>query len=442
MTDDSTLLRRYARDGSERDFAELVQRHLNLVYSAALRQVNGDVHLAQDVTQLVFTDLARKAAKLAGRRVLAGWLFTSTRFAAANLVRSTRRRQAREREALLMQELSPSDSSPSLDWERVRPVLDEALDELDEHDREAILLRYLGGCGFAEVGTKLELSENAARMRVDRAVDKLRALLARRGATSTTAALGLALASQATVAAPAGLAATVTGAAIAGTGATAAMTLMILTKLQLGLTAAVLVTGAGIYRVQEHANAALRTELAGLAGTRASDAEIARLRAENQKMETTIHRAASLQQLSEAEFARLREQQERLAMLTERIRTRPPAASRELPGSPTTETLDLPKADRRPTPVLMEDPVYPPEMLAAGIEGKVVVAFTIDAEGNVLGARATESTRPEFEAAAVDAVSKWQFKPGQHGGRPVNVRVNQQVVFNQNTPAQSPANWF
>ena len=442
MTDDTTLLRRYAQDGSESDFAELVRRHLNLVYSAALRQVNGDAHLAQDVTQLVFTDLARKASKLADQRVLAGWLFTSTRFAAANLVRGTRRRQAREQEALLMQEMSRSDSPSALDWERVRPVLDEALNELDERDREAILLRYLGGCGFAEVGAKLELSENAARMRVDRAVDKLRGLLARRGATSTTAALSLALASQATVAAPVGLAATVTGTALAGTGATAAMTFMSLTKLQLGLTAAVLAAGAGIYSFQERANAALRTELSGLAGARADDAEIARLRAGNQILEAAMRRAASLQQLSDAEFARLRVQQERLAMWAERTGTSPQTASRELPGSSATETLDIPNADRRPTPVLMEDPVYPPEMLAAGIEGTVVVAFTIDAEGNVHGARATQSTRPEFEAAAVDAVSKWQFKPGQHGGRPVNVRVSQQVVFNQKTAAQSPANWF
>lgn len=95
MMDDATLLRRYAQDRAESDFAELVRRHLNLVYSAALRQVNGDTHFAQDVTQLVFTDLARKAAKLADHRVLAGWLFTSTRFAAAKLVRGESRRETR-----------------------------------------------------------------------------------------------------------------------------------------------------------------------------------------------------------------------------------------------------------------------------------------------------------------------------------------------------------
>src|SRR5882757_3901246 len=102
MKDDAALLTGYVQNRSESDFAELVRRHLNLVYSAALRQVNGDIHLAQDVTQLVFTDLARKAAALAGHRVLAGWLFTSTRFAADKLVRGEQRRRNREQEAQLM----------------------------------------------------------------------------------------------------------------------------------------------------------------------------------------------------------------------------------------------------------------------------------------------------------------------------------------------------
>ena len=165
MKDDATLLRSYARDRSESDFAELVRRHVNLVYSAALRQVNGGTHLAQDVTQSVFTDLARKALSLASHRVLAGWLFTSTRFAAAKLLRGEQRRRLREQEAQSMQENSASDPTASLDWDRVRPVLDDALAELGERDRDAILLRYLEGRDFAQVGEKLSLSDNAARMR-------------------------------------------------------------------------------------------------------------------------------------------------------------------------------------------------------------------------------------------------------------------------------------
>ncbi len=442
MTDDSTLLRRYAEDGSESDFAELVRRHLNLVYSAALRQVNGDTHLAQDVTQLVFTDLARKAAKLAGQRVLAGWLFTSTRFAAANLVRSTRRRQAREQEALLMQEMSLSDSAAPFDWERIRPVLDEALAELDERDREAILLRYLGGCGFAEVGARLELSENAARMRVDRAVDKLRGLLARRGATSTAAALSLALASQATVAAPVGLAATVTGAALTGTGAAAAVTYMTLTKLQLAFAGAVLAAGAGIYGVQEHTNAALRAELSG--GPPAAG-EITRLRLANRQLELNARRAADLH-VSEAELTRLREDaaaQRRKLQAMVRPASRPSATASNPP--PAAETVGIRALDARPTPTVMAGPVYPAEMAAAGIEGTVLVSFVVDSTGQVQGAKAVNSSRPEFEAAAVAAVENWQFDPGRKGGRVVNTRVSQQVVFNlagKNGAAPVPVDWF
>src|SRR5262245_62110370 len=141
MTPDGELLGRHAETGSEDAFAELVRRHLDLVYSAALRQVGGDAHLAQDVAQSVFTDLARKSHFLANRPVLTGWLYTSTHFAAAKAVRTERRRQTREQEAYAMRELL-NDSGPGLDWERLWPVLDQVMHELKESDREAILMRY------------------------------------------------------------------------------------------------------------------------------------------------------------------------------------------------------------------------------------------------------------------------------------------------------------
>src|SRR3954471_3896988 len=106
MDEDAELLRRYAAEKSEEAFAALVQRHLNLVYSVALRQVNGDAHLAEDVAQQVFTALARKAAALAERPALSGWLYRSTRFAASDIVRVERRRRGRESEAHTMHELS------------------------------------------------------------------------------------------------------------------------------------------------------------------------------------------------------------------------------------------------------------------------------------------------------------------------------------------------
>ncbi len=138
MTSDSQLLARFARSRSEDAFAELVRRHVNLVYSAALRQVGGDTHLAQDVAQTVFTDLARKAPALARRASLTGWLYTSARFAAAKMVRAEHRRH--EREEKFMRE--PIETAPEPEWDKLRPVLDEVMHQLNETDREAILLRY------------------------------------------------------------------------------------------------------------------------------------------------------------------------------------------------------------------------------------------------------------------------------------------------------------
>lgn len=182
MKDDATLLHSYAHQRSEADFAELVRRHVDLVYSVALRELNGDAHLAQDATQLVFIDLARKADRLTGHRLLAGWLFNSTRYAAANLVRGVRRRQAREAKAQLMETMNAPEPADAAEWERVRPVLDAALGELNERDREAVLLRFLQNRDYAAIGARLALSDNAARMCVDRALDKLRTVLARRRA--------------------------------------------------------------------------------------------------------------------------------------------------------------------------------------------------------------------------------------------------------------------
>src|SRR5688572_25665365 len=140
MLTDTELLRHYADEKSESAFAELVSRHVDLVYSAAIRQVGGDAHRARDVTQIVFTTLARKAASLASHPVLAGWLYTTTQHAAARAIRTEMRRRAREQEAHAMQQVLGSGETP-IDWDRVRPVLDAAMADLGERDREAVLLR-------------------------------------------------------------------------------------------------------------------------------------------------------------------------------------------------------------------------------------------------------------------------------------------------------------
>lgn len=224
--DDDELLSEYCRDGSEAAFTELVDRHMKLVYSTALRRVGGDSHLAKDVAQQVFSALARKASTLRKRGALVGWLYTSTRFAAADVVRSEKKRQAHELEAQSMSE--PPGPGTSEMWHRVGPILEQVMGELDSRDQQAILLRYFEGRPFADIGRKLSLSENAARMRVERALDKMHALLSRHGIASTTAALASVLTSNAVSAVvPVGIAAE-----ISGTALTAASNLGALSVLQ------------------------------------------------------------------------------------------------------------------------------------------------------------------------------------------------------------------
>ncbi len=300
MMNDAELLRRYAKDRTEDAFAELVRRHLSLVYFAALRRVGGDAPLAEEVAQSVFTALAREAAALTSHPSLDGWLYTTTRNVAVQAQRAERRRRAREQEAHTMQNDSV-DPYPEAEWEQLRPVIDEAMDELSARDREAILLRYFSGRSFAEVGEKLAISENTARMRAERALDKLRALLVRRGITSTGAALTVALANQVALAAPTGLATTVTGAALAGAsaaggGAVAVQSLfhlMSTTKVTIGMACAIAILGVGsaVYEANaaRHTRAALAT---------VSD-ELHKLQARAKTAETRVQAAESRAQTAE-----------------------------------------------------------------------------------------------------------------------------------------------
>lgn len=269
MAEDSELLRSYAANHSGPAFAELLRRHLNLVYSAALRRSGGDPHRAAEIAQQVFISLARHAGALSRHAALVGWLYTSTRNAALASARAESRRQIREQEAFMMNQQHQSSEAEG-DWERLRPVLDEVMDELSRRDREAVLLHFFEGRSYGEVGARLSLAEDAARMRVNRALDRMRASLGRRGIGSTTAALALALANEAVVAAPAGLATAVDGAVLAsaaaggaGTlGAVGLLNLMSTTKTALGIMTGLfaLSVGTAIFEAGEARKA--RTSLA------------------------------------------------------------------------------------------------------------------------------------------------------------------------------------
>src|ERR1017187_544583 len=187
--DDIALLKEYAEIGSEAAFTALVGRHVNLVYSAALRSV-GNAHAAQEIAQAVFIILARKAKSLDDRTILSGWLYQTARLTAANYLRGEIRRQNREQEAYMQAILNEPESDPSRrsgaeaeGWRQIAPLLDAAMGRLGEKDRNAIVLRFFENKNLSEVGAALGASEDAAKMRVNRALEKLRKIFSKRGVT-------------------------------------------------------------------------------------------------------------------------------------------------------------------------------------------------------------------------------------------------------------------
>ncbi|HXC99350.1 MAG TPA: sigma-70 family RNA polymerase sigma factor [Verrucomicrobiae bacterium] len=274
---DIQLLMEYAEGKREGAFRELVARHTDFVYSAALRQVNSP-DLACDVAQSVFTDLARKARSVAEKapevNSLAGWLHRSTRYAALNHLRDTRRREANERLAM-EQLIINSESAP--DWDLIRPVLDEALDSLNDEDHAVLLLRYFEKKSLREVGEALGTSDDTAQKRVSRATERLREFFSKRKVAIGASGLAVALSANSVQAAPAGLAAAISTAALAGTAVTTltaitatktiAMTLLQKTVVTAALA---LVAGVAIYQAHQASqlreqNLALQQQLAPLA---------------------------------------------------------------------------------------------------------------------------------------------------------------------------------
>ncbi len=198
---DQELLRRFAKKSDEPAFEELLRRHVDLVHSAALRQAGPDPQAAQDIAQTVFIDLARKAPQLQKHTTLTGWLYTAVRHAATAHRRTEARRTQREQTALSMN-VSDLTPGPEPDWNRLRPLLDEAMHALNDGEREAVLLRCFERRGYSEIGAHLGIGENAARMRVERALDRLGGFLAQRGITSTAAGLALVLEAHAVTSTP------------------------------------------------------------------------------------------------------------------------------------------------------------------------------------------------------------------------------------------------
>jgi RNA polymerase sigma factor (sigma-70 family) len=311
-TNDAELLSQYARNRSEAAFSELVRRYANFVYSAARRQTD-DVEQAHDVVQMVFTDLARKAGALSGTPPLAGWLYRGVRLQTFELRRKDQRRQRREKEAMNLHDISPP---PADDWSAVRPILDDAMASLDDKDRNALLLRFFKNESLAAVGGALGIGEDAAQKRVSRALDKLRALLARRGITTSEAALAATLAANAVEMAPGGAESLWVAGAMANAPLAPSSVLPLFNTKAAFLTAALagglivlcVLHSRALRQVQE-LQAALQTQAKEFAATRAeldqlktrlanmSDdsrlREIARLRAKVDRLASEVKAAAA-----------------------------------------------------------------------------------------------------------------------------------------------------
>lgn len=322
--DDMALVAQYAGKNSEEAFAELVRRHVNLVYSVALRYA-GQGADAQDITQTVFITLARKAAKLREKTVLTGWLYETTRFTAMSFMRNNFRRQLREQEA----EANPDDSSGA--WRQLAPLLEEGMTRLNEKERTLLALRFFENKTGAEAAAALGIQEWAARKRADRAVEKLRTFFARRGVSLSAATLVAAISANSVQAAPAVLASSAITAALAegtiATGSTlmaikGALNIMTWTKtgiISAAVAAAVLVP----LGIQYQAQARLRGEDEAI--SRQAE-QLARTRAENERLSALASdRSLSAGQLNElqklqAEAESLRQQTNEIARLEEERR--------------------------------------------------------------------------------------------------------------------------
>jgi RNA polymerase sigma factor (sigma-70 family) len=255
MISDLDLLRQFTRTNSQDAFTEIVRRHVNLVYSAALRQVRSP-QLAEEIAQSVFADLARNVGKLSGTgfqpvNALTPWLYAVTRRTAIDAIRKESRRQLREQIAVEMNDMNATAN----DWPQIEPLLDDAMAALDETDRAAILLRYFENKNLREVGESLKISDDAAQKRVSRAVEKLREFFSKQKITVGVSGLAVLISANAAQAAPAGLTSAISTAVLAGTAATSTATIttkiIIMTTLQKTLvaTSCIALAGTGIYGV-------------------------------------------------------------------------------------------------------------------------------------------------------------------------------------------------
>ena len=252
--DDITLLKQFADSHSEAAFAVLVERYVHLVYSAALRQTGNPSH-AEEITQAVFIILTQKAKSLGPRTILSGWLYQTARLTAANFLRSEIRRQQREQEAYM--ESLFNEPTPNV-WQQIAPLLDDAMGQLSENDRNIVVLRFFQNKSAAEIGDALDIDSSTAQKRITRAVGRLRKYFAKRRVVHPADMITGTISTHSVQAAPALLAKSVTAVALAKGAVVSSTTLTLVKATLLAMktktivataVTAVVILGVGSYLV-------------------------------------------------------------------------------------------------------------------------------------------------------------------------------------------------
>ncbi|HEX2746871.1 MAG TPA: sigma-70 family RNA polymerase sigma factor [Verrucomicrobiales bacterium] len=287
----------------ERAFRKLTEGHAGLVYSAALRILDGDAALAQDVAQTVFAALAAKPHAVRDGKALAAWLHRAAVGCAVDAVRGENRRRKREQLAIHMTPPLDSDSGSTALWEQASPVIDAAMDSLPETDRRLLVLRFWQRQDLRAIGSGFGMSDNAVQKRITRALEKLRGILARRGIRGTAAAISAAMLSAAASSPSSAAIAGITSSSLVGANAATAGSTSIFTKL-LAMTAkqkiaftsaaAIVAIGAPAY-IQHQQVLKLQAEnesLRGASGAVAVSREVRRLQGEVTRLTKEKHEGA------------------------------------------------------------------------------------------------------------------------------------------------------
>lgn len=438
---DNELLRAFAEHRDENAFKQFVALRLNLVYSVALRVLNGDRHLAEDVSQQVFVDAARKAAKLSKHERLPAWLFTSARYAACRLARSRIRQSKREQTAATMTQIDSSPTEPQTTPPELQPMLDDAIETLPSRDQTAILLRFYAQLDYNAIGDQLNLTANAARMRVDRALRKLESILLKRGITSSALALSAALEGHALVSAPIGLSASLSASALnslSTTSAIASATALSAAKWPLVATLAIVATGAYVQSsLPEPSEASASTAplpLYSESSTQPQSTDPA------ETPEPALRKQASEPDAIERAYAALDRDAALLSQRLAEINTQMASSAGKTPNG--TLIFQIRDLDKPPHPQSSQTPLYPTTLRGTHTPGEVVVEYTIDAAGAPRDAEVLGASHPEFAKSALEALPKWKFAPGEVASEAVAARVKQIIKFEPSDEEPDFDWWF